>query len=60
MVGPMAQDIERGPLGDSIVMDTPRGKMLDKGRLEAVNTSAITELNNKVKALEAALGRRAA
>ncbi len=56
MVGPMAQDIERGPLGDSIVMDTPQGKMLDKGRLEAVNTSAITELNHRLEALERSLG----
>jgi hypothetical protein len=60
MVGPMAQDIERGPLGDSIIADTPQGKMVDEGRLEMVNTSAITELNHKVKALEAALGKRAA
>lgn len=60
MVGPMAQDIERGPLGDSIVSDTPQGKMVDPGRLEMVNTSAITELNHKVKALEEALGRRVA
>lgn len=56
MVGPMAQDIERGPLGDSIVMDTPQGKMLDKGRLEAVNTSAITELNHRLNSLERSLG----
>lgn len=59
MIGPMAQDIERGPLGDTIVDDTPNGKMLDTGRLSMVNSSAITELDRKVKALEAALGRAA-
>lgn len=59
MVGPMAQDIERGPLGESIVADTPQGKMVDPGRLEMVNTSAITELNHKVEALERALGKAA-
>lgn len=59
MVGPMAQDLERGPLGDTIVEDTPNGKMVDTGRLEMVNSSAITELDRKVKALEAALGRAA-
>jgi hypothetical protein len=56
----MAQDLERGPLGHTLVKDTPSGKMVDTGRVEMLNASAITELNNKVKALEAALGKRAA
>jgi hypothetical protein len=60
MVGPMAQDLERGPLGDSVVDDTPGGKMVNTGRLEMVNSSAITELNRKIEALEAALGRKVA
>lgn len=59
-VGPMAQDLERGPLGDTLVIDTPQGKMVDQGRLSMVNSSAITELNRKLEALESALGRRAA
>lgn len=56
-MGPMAQDIERGPLGATIVINTPQGKMLDTNRLSAVNTSAITELNHKVRSLERALGK---
>lgn len=58
-VGPMAQDLERGPLGDTLVMETPQGKMVDQGRLSMVNSSAITELNRKIQALEAALGKAA-
>jgi len=58
MVGPMAQDIERGPLGETIVIDTPQGKMVDPGRLTMVNTSAITELNRRQEALERALSSR--
>jgi hypothetical protein len=60
MMGPMAQDLERGPLGDTVVEDTPEGKMVNTSRLEMVNSSAITELNRKMEALEAALGRSAA
>lgn len=59
-MGPMAQDLERGPLGDTLVRDTPSGKMVDSGRLAMVDAAAITELNRKVQALEAALGRKAA
>ena len=30
--GPMAQDLERTPLGESLVREGPRGKMVDAGR----------------------------
>lgn len=67
MVGPMAQDIERGPLGDTLVEETPQGKMVNTGRLTMVNSSAIAqqqdeldEQNEKIRALQRALGRKAA
>lgn len=55
--GPMAQDLEKGPLGDTLVKDTPTGKMVDTGRVAMMSASAITELNQRLKALEAALGK---
>lgn len=67
MVGPMAQDLERGPLGDTLVIDTPKGKMVDTGRLSMLNSGAITALNDnddeterRLEALERALGRKVA
>lgn len=59
-VSSMAQDIERGPLGRRIVMDTPQGKMVDYGEVVKMTPGAITELNRKVKALESAFGKAAA
>lgn len=56
--GPMAQDLEKGPLGHTVVKDTPNGKMVDYGRVAMLGASAITELNHKVEALEKALGGR--
>ena len=58
--GPMAQDLERGPLGDTLVKDTPNGKMVDTGRVAMMGASAITELNHRLEALEHALGKRSA
>lgn len=54
MVGPMAQDLERGPLGDTLVKDTPQGKMVDTGRLTMVNSSAIAEMQRQLEALGSA------
>lgn len=48
-VGPMAQELEGAP---GVVYEQPDGtKAIDPGRLTAVNTSAIAELNRKVDAL---------
>lgn len=59
-VSSMAQDLERGPRGNEIVSDTPNGKMVDYEQVMKMTPGAITELNRKVKALEQALGGRAA
>ncbi len=59
-VSSMAQDLERGPLGDRVVADTPQGKMVNYDEVAKMTPGAITELNRKVEALEAALGRKAA
>lgn len=58
-VGIIAQDLEKGPLGDTLVLDTPSGKMVDTGRLSMVNSAAITALNRRANALERALGKGA-
>jgi Chaperone of endosialidase len=60
MVGPMAQDLEKGPLGDSVVDDTPQGKMVNTGRLTMVNSSAIAEQQKQIDALNRALKRKRA
>jgi hypothetical protein len=60
MVGPMAQDLERGPLGDSVITDTPQGKMVDPGRLTMINSSAIAEQQRQLDALKRSLGKKAA
>ena len=54
-----ATPTERGPLGDRIVHDTPNGKMVDYSEVMKMTPGAITELNNKVRALEKALGKAA-
>lgn len=56
-VSSMAQDLERGPLGERLVVDTPKGKMVDYKEVMKMTPGAITELNHKVSALERALGR---
>jgi hypothetical protein len=59
-VSSMAQDLERGPLGGRIVHETPNGKMVNYEEVIKMTPGAITELNQKVAALEKALGRSAA
>ncbi len=58
-VSSMAQDLERGPRGREIVHNTPHGKMVDYDAVMKMTPGAITELNQKVSALERALGRAA-
>jgi hypothetical protein len=59
-VSSMAQDLERGPRGSEVVSNTPHGKMVDNDAIVKMTPGALTELNQKVAALEKALGRRAA
>jgi len=58
-VSSMAQDLERGPLGERLVVDTPQGKMVDYKEVMKMTPGAITELNRKVSALERAMGKAA-
>lgn len=51
-VSPMAQDLEKTPMGDSMVIDTPRGKMVDYGRGFGAVLAAQAELNKRLKSLE--------
>lgn len=54
--GPMAQDLEQTPAGASTVKQGPDGtKMVDTSRLSLVNTSAISEQQRKLQALQAQL-----
>jgi hypothetical protein len=55
-VSSMAQDLESGPLGSRLVIDTPKGKMVDYKEVMKMTPGAITELNRKVAALEHAFG----
>ena len=59
-VSSMAQDLEKGPRGDEIVFEAPHGKMVDYDAVAKMTPGAITELHNKVNALERALGRKVA
>ncbi len=57
--GPMAQDLEKTPAGASTVVNTPKGKAVDTGRLAMVNTSAISEQQKRIDQLEQLLNNRA-
>lgn len=46
--GPMAQDLERaGPIGASLVRDTPNGKMVDTGRAALVALAALSKMREE-------------
>jgi hypothetical protein len=55
--GPMAQDLEKSPLGASAVVDTAAGKMVDPGRLTMIQAGLIGQLGERVEALEGKRGR---
>lgn len=50
--GPMAQDLEKTPEGDSLVEDTPEGKRVDYGKGFGTILAALTDVHNRVKNLE--------
>ncbi len=56
----MAQDLERGPHGDRVVTDTPKGKMVNYDEVVKLTPGALTELNQRLHALEKSLGKRSA
>lgn len=55
-VGPMAQDLERTPVGESVIQTMPDGrKAIDTGRLSLVNSTATGELARRLANLENAV-----
>lgn len=49
---PMAQELEKHPVGESMVLDTPRGKMVDYGRGFGAILAAQAALHERMKKLE--------
>lgn len=56
--GIMAQDLEKSPMGASIVTDTPTGKMVDNKHATGVLLAASADMNDRLKALEGRKGGR--
>lgn len=55
--GIMAQDLEKTPMGASVVEDTPRGKAIDASRATGLHFAAEANLHQRLRALEAQRGR---
>lgn len=51
-LGVMAQDVEKTPVGQQIVKDTPRGKMLEGGALMSAMAAGLGRLHERVSGLE--------
>ncbi len=51
-VGVLAQDIEQTPVGASMVVDTPGGKMLNVGSGLGVALNALSQINERLERLE--------
>ncbi len=56
----MAQDLEKGPHGGAVVTNTPKGKMVNYEEVVKLTPGALTELNQRLRALESSLGRKSA
>lgn len=50
--GILAQDLEKSPMGASLVRDTPHGKMVDVGQATGAMLAALTELNRRLAKVE--------
>lgn len=50
--GVMAQDLERSPVGRSMVVDTPEGKVVDTNKAAMASLAANARLNERVEELE--------
>lgn len=51
--GVMAQELEQTPVGRSMVMDTPNGKMIDTGAGTGVLLAAMAKFNDELKRMQA-------
>lgn len=52
--GPMAQDLEKSPVGKSLVEDTPDGKMVDYSKSGPVMMAALANLHGRMRKVEGA------
>ena len=50
--GILAQDLERSPMGASIVRETPRGKEIDVGHGLTATLASLADLNRRLKGIE--------
>lgn len=50
--GVMAQDLEKSDAGKSLVVDTPKGKMVDTKKATMANLAANARLNERISSLE--------
>lgn len=50
--GVMAQDLEKSKVGETLVRDTPRGKMVDMNHSMGVTLAALGYIHNRLKKLE--------
>lgn len=50
-LGVMAQDLERTKAGKAAVTDTPKGKVVDFGRLGSILTASVARLNERLDAI---------
>jgi hypothetical protein len=48
----MAQDLEKTPVGESMVDETPQGKMVDYGKGFGAMLASMAQMHDRVKALE--------
>jgi hypothetical protein len=55
--GVMAQDLEKDPVGKSMVMNTPKGKMVHSGLGFGAVLAAAKNLHDRLKAIETVKGR---
>jgi hypothetical protein len=51
-LSPMAQDLEKTPIGKELVVDTPEGKMIDYGKAGGVMMASQAMLNDRLRELE--------
>lgn len=51
-VGIMAQDLEKAPAGEDVVLDTPEGKALDVNRALGFSLASLAGLNKRLEAIE--------
>jgi hypothetical protein len=53
--GVMAQDLERDPLLSSLVVDTPRGKMVDTDQVSLAALASSADQERRIRGLERAM-----